>query len=82
MPEIRQDPILAQRKLARETYDVAIKSALVHMVEAEKTNAELSTDQDLMPSSAAEGRRATHIRMAEVYALIAQACQKIPGQQF
>lgn len=77
-----QDPIVAQRKLARQTYDVAIKSAITHMVEAEKTNAELSTENDMMPTMAAEGRRATHIRMAEVYALIAQACQKIPGQQF
>lgn len=77
-----KDPIITLRARAKETYDVALSGAIKHMLEAEKTNDELSTDNDLFPRQMAEGRRASHIRMAEVYAQIAQACQKIPGQQF
>ncbi len=76
------DPIIALRARAKETYEIAIDAAIQHMLKAEGTNVELSMPDDLVPSQAAEGRRATHIRMAEVYAQIAQACQKIPGQQF
>lgn len=76
------DPIVALRSRAKETYDIALSGAIQHMLQAEKTNDELSTDHDLFPRQTAEARRATHIRMAEVYAQIAQACQKIPGQQF
>lgn len=76
------DPIVALRRLARESYDVSVRMAVHHMNEAEKPNSGLSTIDDLFPNQAAESRRASHIRMAEVYAQIAQACQKVPGQQF
>lgn len=76
------DPIVALRKLARESYDVSIRMAVQHMSEAEKPNSGLSTDDDLFPNQAADARRASHILMAQVYAQIAQACQKVPGQQF
>lgn len=76
------DPIIALRKLAKDSYDVALQMAVQHMAEAEKPNSELCTPEDLQPTLAAQGRRATHIQMAAVYASIAQAAQKVPGQQF
>lgn len=76
------DPILALRARVKETYDVALSGAIKHILAAEGTDAELSNEYDISPSAAAQQRRAFHIRMAEVYAQIAQACHKIPGQQF
>lgn len=78
----KEDPIVALRRVARESYDVSVRMAVHHMNRAELSNPELSTDDDLFPNQAADARRASHIRMAEVYAQIAQACQKVPGQQF
>lgn len=77
-----EDPIVALRRLARESYDVSVRMAVQHMSDAERPNHELSSMNDIIPSQAADARRATHIRMAEVYAQIAQACQEVPGQKF
>jgi hypothetical protein len=78
----KEDPIIALRRVARESYDVSLRLAMQHMSDAEKSDSELSSLEDIIPSQAAAHRRASHIRMAEVYAQIAQACQKVPGQQF
>lgn len=77
-----EDPIIALRRVARESYDLSLRMAVHHMSKAELPDAELSFPDDIVPSQAATQRRASHIRMAEVYASIAQACQKVPGQQF
>lgn len=73
---------VAIRRRAAETYDISIGMAAQHLAEAEKPNSELSTASDYTPTQAAESRKATHLRFAEVYALLARACQKIPGSQF
>lgn len=72
------DPIIALRARAKETYDIALGGAIKHMLVAESVG-EMAVKEGGPIDDEAMNR---HIRMAEVYAQIAQACQKIPGQQF
>lgn len=64
--------VLAMRRRTAETYDISIGMAAKHLAEAEKP------DVDEMSIA----KRASHLRFAEVYALLARACQKMPGSQF
>jgi hypothetical protein len=63
---------VAMRRQAAETYEVSIGMAAQHLAHAEA----MGTDARM------GAHRHEHLRFAEVYALLARACQKIPGSQF
>lgn len=60
--------IVAMRRRALETWDVAIQSAVRHMAVAEQVPDPRVAEIEL--------------RFAETYAALASACQKVPGSQF
>lgn len=60
--------VLAMRRRTAETYQVSIGMAAQHLAAGE---AALHHDE-----------QQAHLRFAEVYALLARACQKMPGSQF
>lgn len=73
---------IALRRLAANTWEVSVRMSVHHLSEAEKPNQDLSTEDDMFPVQMAEGRRQSHLRLAEAYARLAQACHKVPGSQF
>jgi hypothetical protein len=69
--------LVAMRRKVADTYDMAIGMATLHLSAAEqcphKEYGDHRVDDLLMDE---------HLRFAEVYSLLARACQKAPGSQF
>lgn len=69
--------LVAMRRKIAETFDMAIGLATLHLSAAEecphKPDGYRRVDDLTMDE---------HLRFAEVYSLLARACQKAPGSQF
>jgi hypothetical protein len=68
--------LVAMRRKVADTYEMAIGLATQHLASAEAF-AVPPPDQERQLDMIAD-----HLRFAEVYALLARACQKAPGSQF